>query len=44
MILLIIAEVSVNIMKKMFDGISDEQLQITIQTIIQIEDNLKNLA
>lgn len=31
------------IMKKMFDGISEEQLQITIQTIIQIEDNLKAL-
>ena len=32
---------SANIMKKMFEGISDEQLQITIQTIIQMEDNLK---
>lgn len=31
------------IMQKMFDGISEEQLQITIQTIIQIEDNLKAL-
>lgn len=31
------------IMQKMFDGISEEQLQITIQTIIQIEDNLKTL-
>lgn len=30
-------------MQKMFDGISEEQLQITIQTIIQIEDNLKTL-
>lgn len=37
-------ELTMSIMKKMFDGISDEQLQITIQTIIQIEDNLKNLA
>lgn len=34
-------EMSANIMKKMFEGISDEQLQITIQTIIQMEDNLK---
>lgn len=32
-----------HIMKKMFDGISEEQLQIAIQTIIQIEDNLKDL-
>ena len=36
-------EITMNIMKKMFDGVSDEQLQTTIQTIIQIEDNLKNL-
>lgn len=28
-------------MKKMYEGISEEQLQITIQTILQIEDNLK---
>ena len=28
-------------MKKMFEGVSEEQLQVTIQTIIQIEDNLK---
>lgn len=34
-------EISANIMKKMFESISDEQLQTTIQTIIQIEDNLK---
>jgi len=34
-------EMSANIMKKMFEGISSEQLQMTIQTIIQIEDNLK---
>lgn len=34
-------EMSANIMKKMFAGISEEQLQATIQTIIQIEDNLK---
>ena len=32
-----------HIMKKMFDGVSEEQLQIAIQTIIQIEDNLKDL-
>ena len=34
-------EMSANIMKKMFEGISDEQLQMIIQTIIQMEDNLK---
>lgn len=34
-------EMSGNIVKKMFHGISEEQLQVTIQTIIQIEDNLK---
>lgn len=28
---------------KMFEGISQEQLQATIQTIVQIEDNLKKL-
>ena len=37
-------ELSSEIMKKMFKGIPEEQLQITIQTIIQIEDNLKNIA
>ena len=37
-------EMSMNIMKKMFEGISDEQLKITIQTIIQIEDNLKSIS
>lgn len=36
-------EVSSHVMKKMFDGISEEQLQVTIRTIIQIEDNLKSL-
>ncbi len=36
-------EMSANIMGKMFDGISTEQLQITIQTIIQSEDNLKEI-
>ena len=34
-------EVSRNVMEKMFAGIPEEQLQVTIQTIIQIEDNLK---
>lgn len=29
------------IMEKMFEGISEEQLQTTIQTIMQIENNLK---
>ena len=33
-----------SILKKMFAGVSEEQLQVTIQTIIQIEDNLKDLA
>lgn len=36
-------ELSSQIMKKMFDGISEEQLGVTIQTIIQIENNLKNI-
>lgn len=36
-------EMSTNIMKKMFAGISEEQLQGTIQTIVQIEDNLKEI-
>ena len=35
-----IAEIS---MKKMFAGIQEEQLKVTIQTIMQIEDNLKEL-
>lgn len=34
-------EMSANIMKKMFAGVSEEQLQVTIQTIMQIEENLK---
>ena len=34
-------EMSLSIMKRLFDGVSEEQLQVTIQTIIQIEDNLK---
>ena len=37
-------EMTTNIMKKMFAGISDEQLQVTIQTIMQIEDNLKGVG
>lgn len=36
-------EITTNIMKKMFADISEEQLQVTIQTIIQIEDNLKEI-
>jgi len=36
-------EMAMNIMKKMFSGVSEEQLQVTIQTIIQIEDNLKEI-
>ena len=36
-------EMSMNIMGKMFNGISEEQLQTTIQTFIQIESNLKSL-
>lgn len=34
-------EISTQIMKKMFAGISEEQLQVTIHTILQIENNLK---
>lgn len=34
-------EMSMALMKKMFEGVSEEQLQVTIQTIIQIEDNWK---
>ena len=37
-------EMTINIMKKMFAGVSEEELQVTIQTIIQIEDNLKEIA
>ena len=36
-------EMSNNVMNKMFSGIPEEQLQITIKTIIQIEDNLKGI-
>ena len=35
-------DMSSQIMKQMFDGISEEQIMVTIQTIIQIENNLKN--
>ena len=34
-------DMSNQIMMRMFQGISEEQLKVTIQTIIQIEDNLK---
>ena len=34
-------DISSQVMMRMFQGISEEQLRITIQTIIQIEDNLK---
>lgn len=37
-------EMTTNIMKKMFAGVKEEQLQVTIQTIIQIEDNLKEIS
>lgn len=36
-------EMAMNIMRKMFEGVSNEQLQVTIQTIIHIEDNLKEI-
>ena len=36
-------EKSMMLMKKMFEGVSKEQLQATIQTIVQIEDNLKEI-
>ena len=34
-------EKSMELLKRMFTGVSEEQLRVTIQTIIQIEDNLK---
>lgn len=37
-------EMTMCILKKMFTGVSEEHLQVTIQTLLQIEDNLKNLA
>ena len=36
-------EVAAISMQKMFAGIQEEQLKVTIQTIMQIEDNLKEL-
>ncbi|MEE1076934.1 MAG: MarR family transcriptional regulator [Acutalibacteraceae bacterium] len=36
-------EMSQQIMTKLFEGVSQEQLMATIQTIIQIENNLKSL-
>ena len=36
-------EVSISIMNKMFEGISQEQIQTTIATIIQIEGNIKGI-
>ena len=36
-------EITSGIMKRMFDGIPEHQLLATIQTIIQIEDNLKKI-
>ena len=34
---------STMVMKSMFEGITQEQLQVTIQTIIQMEHNLKRI-
>ena len=36
-------EASISIMNKMFEGISPEQIQTTIATIIRIEGNLKGM-
>ena len=36
-------EMSMTLLTKMFEGVSEEQLQTTIKTIIQIEDNLKEI-
>lgn len=36
-------EMAMNIIQKMFAGVSEEQLKVTIQTIIQIENNLKEI-
>ena len=36
-------EVSSNIMKCIFDGISEDQLNVTIRTIMQIENNLEHI-
>jgi len=37
-------EKSIQIIKNMFEGISEEQLQVTIRTIMQIEDNLRLIS
>lgn len=36
-------DMSINFMQKMFAGIQEEQLQATIRTIMQMEDNLKEI-
>lgn len=36
-------EHSMKIMTTMFDGLSEEQIKVTIQTIIKMEDNLKSI-
>lgn len=36
-------ELSSHIMRQMFEGITEEQLQMTIQTIMQIEQNLNKV-
>jgi len=36
-------EVSMNTMQRLFTGVTEEQLRVTIQTIIQIENNLKRI-
>lgn len=36
-------EHSMKIMTAMFDGLSEEQIKVTIQTIIKMEDNLKSI-
>lgn len=36
-------DMSKQVIAKMFEGVSQEQLQVTIRTIIQIENNLKGI-
>lgn len=36
-------DVSIRVIEKMFEGISPQQLGATIQTIMQIENNMKNI-
>ena len=36
-------EMSISIMEKMFEGILDEDIQTTIQTIVKIEKNLRDV-